>query len=269
MQRRQFIQTAGAATVLGSGISSAQSLGQTLGDAALRLNPLIQPEERVEKRVFAGTNPEIVSWETTFCRSPMPPYEVGSGRRAAYLHALVTANFVPVIGAPLVRRDAPPTERLGFYFYFKTTVALLGLPNVRPEEFISSTGKYFDCSSTKQLFTGVISKNFVTIDYRKIKLTEGNKTYHPTHEVYHELNASGGYPVDAPALLRQLTKPSSTPGRDYTSKSMWVENTLLFDIPLRPLRFTLELPPMVIQGIEVPLPTCYFEPFDISTNKWV
>lgn len=50
---------------------------------------------------------------------------------------------------------------------------------------------------------------------------------------------------------------------------MWVENTLFFDIPLRPMRFILELPPMAIQCIEVPLSTCYFEPFDISTNKWV
>ena len=59
-------------------------------------------------------------------------------------------------------------------------------------------------------------------------------------------------------------------GNRFVAASFWLEETLFFDIPYRPLRFTLELPPIIIQsGIEVPMPTCYFEPFDISKNNFV
>jgi len=267
MKRRQFIQTAGAATALCAGVSNAQSLVQTLGDAALRLNPLIQPEERVEKRVFAATSPDVVSWETTVYRSLFPPYGKIFKTTNAYLHTLKNDSYLPLITNPLVRRDYQSTAKQGFYFYFKTFVALMKLPNIRPEEFISSSGKYFYCNRSDQSIVGTFPKGWMTIDYREIRLIDSNTVHSPTHEVYRPIKDQ--VVLDVAPSLRVIDRPTEIPREDYRGSSMWIEKVLFFDLPQRPIRFTLELPPMIIQGIEVPLPTCYFEPFDTATDKWV
>lgn len=69
--------------------------------------------------------------------------------------------------------------------------------------------------------------------------------------------------------MKPLTGPGIWPREDSKWDNAWIEKALYYDLLLRPIRFRLELPPMTVQGIEVPLPTCFFEPFDISTNKFV
>jgi len=277
MKRRQFIQTAGAATALCAGVSNAQSLVQTLGDAALRLNPLIQPEERVEKRVYPHSESNSYIWKEitrTFSNDDPTAYGLPRNEKGQYFHkriwcfveALATDEKILLTGGGLHRRDIQQTTKSGTYWYFGNTVLWLSLPRRTSKSPNEIQDRYAYPELTSVRPNNGIKGGFLSIDFRKIKIVEGNHIYSPTHEVYHELNESGGYPVDAPALLRPITKSSIYP-LNYSSMS--IQNILYFDIPQRPIRFTLELPPMIIQGIEVPLPTCYFEPFDTATDKWV
>ena len=69
-----------------------------LKDAALRLNPAIQPIEREEKRLFDNSNPEIVKWDITTCKkinhlASNEKFKVRNG----YIEKLATEKDVPYV----------------------------------------------------------------------------------------------------------------------------------------------------------------------------
>lgn len=259
--------------LLGTTLGRTQGAGQVVSDAVLRLNPLIQPKERYEKRQYVAINTPDALWQTTVCGKKTPPVANEPekfSRVSAQLGKLATQISVPVLSNILVRSGYQATARPGFYFYFKTTHAFLRLPQKRPENFISATGKYMNCGSSDDLIVDQVIKNSISIDYRKFALIQGDQVSYPSHEV-----ATRNMPPDIngfkdkEAYLRPLTGPDIWPREDSKWDNAWIEEALYYDLLLRPIRFRLELPPMTVQGIEVPLPTCFFEPFDISTNKFV
>ena len=269
MKRREFIQATAASILLTSRGVSAQNLGETITDAALRLNPFIQPEERVEKSEYDNSRPKEVRWEKLVCEATYPERKLLTGWDA-FIEKLATSEYVPPVFSPLVRRDIKTTERDGFYFYFAATLACLKLPTVRPPRFVTTSGKYLFCGSSTQLIDNfVFPKGWVSFDCREIKLIEGNKLYHPSHRQLRPINPETGASLDVAPSLAVITSPIQYPGKDRKGSSLSFEEYLFFDIPHRPLRFRLELPPMIIQGVEIPMPTSYFEPYDIATGKWV
>jgi hypothetical protein len=270
MKRREFLQATAASLLIPAQGGCAQAMSETIGDAALRLNPAIFPEERVEKREFDNSRSEEVRWETTVCKSAVVPKDRLFTLHDAFIEKLATQEYIPCMSAPLFRADIQTTPRTGFYAYFKTTVACLKLPNVRPPQLISTSGKYFHCGRGPELVPDFIFKRgWISIDYRKLKLIEGRNTYHPTHQQYRPVNPdTGAYLEVAPSLI-PITEPDVGPKKEWKGSSLWVEKYLFFDIPHRPLRFKVELPPLIIQDVEVPLPTYYFEPYDVVNNTWM
>ena len=272
MKRRQFIfaGSAGAISLLGSSASQASNVGQAMTDAVLRLNPAIQPEERYEKRIYTAINTPDALWQTNVCKrsypSPNEPKTLAPVR--AYLDQLATQNSVPILSTPSVRRDIQATSKNGFYLYFQTSFAFLRLPNIRPKNFVSTTGAYMDCGINEGYISDAIPKNSMSIDYRKFALIQGDKVSYPTHRLEVPQNKDGGI-LPEQSYLKKLTEAEMWPQKDSRSDFFTIYETLYFDLPLRPIRFRLELPPMIIQGIEVPLPTCFFEPFDHLNNKFV
>ena len=276
MNRRDFLKTSLATTILSSQAGCAESLinSSTKGDAILRLNPYIQPEERVEKRVYDNSKPQNVVWHSAWQEFDERWDTVN---RKAYFakKELRTVGFVEGVSTPekilfipglLARRDYQSTPKQGFYLYFKSSIAWLALPrhSTHTPEIIQD--RY---ALDEQFSADVagIEKGFVSIDYREFKLLEGNAIRKPTHMVYWPVNSQGAYEDVAPSLIPPAIK--ITPGRYLNRADMWVENVLFFDIPYRPLTFKLEIPPLIIGGVEVPMPICFFEPFDENKNKWV
>lgn len=263
MNRRDFLKTSLAATILGSQASCAQSLISPIatGDALLRLNPYIQPEERKEKRIYDNSRPDAVVWATTSHKARTPPYSRIFTHLDGFVESLVQDDFIPVVGGLLVRRDIPQSDKSGFYFYLGTGVSLLKLPSVKPDELISTTYKYYDTGSTSQLIEKEIPENWISFDFREIKLIENGKEYKPTAELWY---GGGRKMYDTP-----INRPVYYPARRKKYSHLDISAIMRFDIPYRPLHFKLEIPPLIIGGVEVPMPTCFFEPFDEEKNKWV
>ncbi|MFZ6688622.1 hypothetical protein ACO0K0_12815 [Undibacterium sp. SXout11W] len=273
MKRRQFIfaGSAGAISLLGSSASQASNVGQAMTDAVLRLNPAIQPEERDEKRIYTAINTPDALWQTNVCGVTVPTMPNEPKQQTAvraYLSQLATQNRVPVLFDPAVRRDVQATSKQGFYLYFNTLYLFLRLSDIRPKNLISYTGKYMDCGSREEYMSGPIPRNAMSIDYRKFALIQGDKVSYPTHKLEIPRTTDGGI-LPGQAYLKSLTEADVWPATDRKMSKSSIDQTLYYDLPLRPIRFRLELPPMIIQGIEVPLPTCFFEPFDHLNNKFV
>lgn len=263
MNRRDFLKTSLAATMLSSQTSCAQSLISTNadGDALLRLNPYIQPKERVEKRVYDNSKPELVVWQTTTQKATTPPYSRVFTDIDGFIESLVQDDFIPVIGGLLVRRDIPQSNQSGFYFYLGTGVSLLKLPSVKPDELISTTGKYYYTGSSTQSIEKEIPESWISFDFREIKLISNGKEYKPTGELWR----GGGIKMyDAP-----INRPVDYPSRRKKYSRLDISAIMRFDIPYRPLHFNLEIPRLIVGGVAVPMPTCFFEPFDEDKNKWV
>jgi hypothetical protein len=275
MNRRDFLKTSLAATILSSQSSCAQSLisPNASGDALLRLNPYIQPEERVENRVYDKSKSEVVAWHSLWQEQDEKWDTVN--RRSYYAKKVLrTIGFVEgvstnekllYIGGILVRRDYQSTSKQGFYLYFSTSLQWLSLPRRTRKDSKIIEDRYALADSTETVEG--FEKGFVGMDYREFKLVEGSTIRKPTHMVYRPINSQGAYENVAPSLTP--TSIETTPSRYVNRDKVSVGNVLFFDIAYRPLHFKLEIPPLIIGGVEVPMPTCFFEPFDEEKSKWV
>lgn len=276
MKRREFLQATAASLLMASQSGYAQSIGQTIGDAALRLNPAIWPEERVEKREYDNSRPDVVVWHTAPYQMTYPKKEVT--RTVGFVEKVSAESKILYIPGFLLRPDLQPNrfgivipqlprDGDGFYFYFSTTLAWLALPR--------RTSKAPDVIQDRYAFDEQFSVNstdgfpadFASFDCQEIKLIEAGRTYKPTHMQYRPVSNDGVLLDVAPSWVP--ARRTIFPGKNFKHPSLGFEKIVYFDIAHRPLRFKVELPPLVIQGIEVPLPVCYFEPFDEISNKWV
>lgn len=250
----------------GAGLTYAEEVGQLVSDAVLRLNPFIQPEERREKRQYAALNLPNALWQTVVCQ---PAYEKKTRTgEVVQLIELETTESIPVLDGVSVRREYQATSSLGFYLRFQAMHRFLSLPNKRPGNWVSTTAKYMDCGGNEGLAYGLVLKNSMSIDYRKFALIQSDQTTYPSHSVDIPRDPSSGGLILEKTFLKPLRDSDIWPREDSKYRYALIEKTLYYDLPLRPIRFRLKLPPMTVQGVEVPLPTCFFEPFDISTDKF-
>ena len=181
MQRRMLNQYFLGGLFLHGCASPTESM--ILKDAALRLNPAIQPIERKEKRLFDNSNPEIVKWDITVCRhrSELPPEE-RFNINIGYIEKMATEKEVPyvVFGT---KRDINYTEKNGLYLRFHAWTKSLENPMHRQKEVVSTTSKYFTCLNDNR-HKKVECKNCQTIDLRKVKIISDNKEYYPRQFVH-------------------------------------------------------------------------------------
>ena len=255
MQRRMLNQYLPGGLFLHGCASPTESM--ILKDAALRLNPAIQPIERKEKRLFDNSNPDIVKWDITNCRQlfdflPKEIFTVNSG----YIEKMSNEQGVTYVVFN-TKMDINYTKKKGLYLRFFIKTRLLENPKHKPKEIVSTTSKYFTCLNDRRQ-KEVECENCQKIDLRKVKIISDNKEYYPRQFV-HEPSKNGAL-LDTPPVLMDID------GVDEFSEGL--ETVLFFEIAPRPIRFTMVPPPLYFKGIKVPLPTCFFEPFDYMTGEW-
>jgi hypothetical protein len=112
-----------------------------------------------------------------------------------------------------------------------------------------------------------IKKGLAAINYKDTKIIEGEKKYSAEKLIFQKLNSSGALEDKTPQLV-PISGTSMIPNRDLYSDYFDIAETLYFNIDHVPLSFTLELPSLLINGEKVPLPVCYFEPYDLYSDSW-
>src|SRR5262249_51634939 len=140
----------------------------------------------------------------------------------AFVERLANTDELPIVSAPLVRPDIAQSAKPGFYLYFGTTIGTLRLPETRPPEFISSTGRHFYTRHSNHLKPRRYPPGYLSIDYRQIRLTEGGTTHRPTGELWH----GGGRPV----LDRPVDAPVEYPGVEVANRTLPIHAIMRFDL---------------------------------------
>lgn len=255
MERRAFVKY-GAGVLLFPAYSLAKDADFS-NDALLRTNLAVLPVEREEKRIFDNSNPEKVKWDTTVCKDklqlePVETYTIDM----AYIESMATDAEVPYVTFS-AKQDAQSTDKKGFYLSFSVGVSLLASPRQKPDELVSTTSNYFNCLNDLRQ-QHVKCNKCASIDCRKVKIISDNKTYSPTRFVHKPSKA--GVLLETPAVLKELATVYEF------SREIWI--TLFFEINPRPIRFKLVPPPLYFHGVKVPLPICFFEPYDLLTGEW-
>jgi hypothetical protein len=164
----------------------------------------------------------------------------------------------------LVRQEIVPELNKGFLLYFSTTLSYLSLPrrlagNSEVKERYSFSEQFSERSKDG------IKKGLVKIDYKKTELIENGKSYFASKIVDEES-------YERPSEYKKLIEINGLevyPKIDLTRSYFDIEDVIFFDIDHVPLKFEVKLPPSIIDGVEVKLPVCYFEPYDIVSRQWV
>ncbi len=257
MERRKFIG-------LGLGLGLSSALVNTLAVAqgtskAVGRGDEILPKERSEKRVYDRSVPEVVVWHTGADTSTI--------RTVGFVEAASDKNKLLYLSGFVLRKDIYPDLDKGFYLYFKTSFSYLALPRRLLGEQHPSQERYAFSEQTTVLSAEGIKAGLVRVDYRNTKLIEDGKVYSPESIVLESRNSVAGS-SEAASVLQRLEGPITYPDNDVKRSYLWVSETLYFRMDHIPLNFKLEMPPLVINGFEVPFPICYFEPYNILTKKW-
>lgn len=269
MKRRHFLSCgAGIAALLNTRFGQAEEKSQSISDTILSLNPVIQPMERKDKRRYKSNDSSDITWQTVVCQGK-DEHQPRVGK-VVQLEQLEMPNMIPELAGITVRQDYPATGTPGFYLYFSTLYHFIRLPAKKPENLISTTAKYMDCGGVTGAISGKVKKNSMSIDYRKFSLIQDDRVINPSHKVERRIlpKDNNGF-SDLEPYLDPLTGVSTWPNEDENYKYKQIQKTLFYDFPVRPIRFMLELPPITIQGIKIPLPTIFFEPFDILKDRFV
>lgn len=254
MQRKDFIKY-GAGFLLIPGCSSQKDT-YILKDVILRANPAILPTEREEKRIFDNSNSEFVKWGITLCTEKSAINPTNFSIDMAYIESLATDESVPyvIFNAKL---DINYTDKKGLYLSFSVGTRLLEMPKHKPKELLSTTSNYFNCLNDLRQ-KKVDCEKCQSIDLRQVRVISDEKIYHAKQFVHRP--TKNGILIDAPPVLMDIE------GVHEFSKSTW--NILFFEISQRPIRFKLIPPPLYFKGIKIPLPICFFEPYDVAAGKW-
>jgi hypothetical protein len=221
------------------------------------LGDVVIPKERVEKREYDRTVPQVVVWRTGQDRSTV--------RTVGFVEAASDDNKILYIPGFLLRKEIYPDLNGGFYLYFKTSLGYLSLPRRLRGQPNQVQERYaFDEQLTATPADGV-EAGLVMVDYKKMRLIEDGQIYSPESIVLENGKSENSEAYNA---LKKLNGPISYPGKDMKTSDLWVSEVLYFSMDHVPLNFTLELPPLVINGANVPFPVCHFEPYNILTKKW-
>lgn len=227
----------------------------------------IYPKERVERRVYDSSEPNIVVWHT---EAQTPDYPGGSfSRTIGFVEAASNEKKILSINGFLVQRQHISGVEKGFLLQFRTSLTYFSLPR----RVLGKETKYQNRYDFSELLSehpkDGIKEGLIKIDYRNIRLIENGKIYHPKKRAVEELNAYGGL-KDVPPSLVDIDKADVIP-KKYIDKedTIYLDEVLYFDIDHLPLNFKIEIPSAFINGFEVPFPTFYFEPYNTVTNEWI
>ena len=247
--------------------SGAQNLLQSAKDAVLSLNPNIIPKNN-EKLLKLPAPSSYGRWDQTTCASRVPPLSERFTKHKVFIRECASPESIPLVEVPLVRFEFPQTKRVGFYLYVSHLISFLKLPSEKPNELIATTSEYFDCNDSRSIQSTKVAANSCSFDYRRISLVVNGKVHHPTHYIH---NTYEGLTLrtDIPATLEPLEGPTRFPKKTYSPRQFGLVDVIFFDLPIIPIRFNLELPPLNVLGVEVPMPEYVFEPFDLLSNQFV
>jgi hypothetical protein len=214
----------------------------------------ICPEEKFERRKYDRSQPKIIFWKT----------DENKQHTAGFVESASDDKRILYIAGFLVRQEIVPELSRGFLLHFATTLSYLSLPrrlagNPEVKERYSFSEQFSERSK------GGIKKGLVKIDYKKTELIENGKSYFASKIVNDE---SYDRTSDYKKLIK-IDGPQVYPGIDLTRSYFEIEDVIFFDIDHVPLKFEVKLPPLIIDGVEVRLPVCYFEPYDIVSRQWV
>lgn len=225
----------------------------------------IFPKERVEKRVYDSSRPDIVVWHT---EAEKPDYPgAPSTRTMGFVEAAAEEKKILCINGFLVQRQHITDVEKGFFLQFRTDFIYLSLPRRVLGKNIKYQDRYAFNELLSETFNDGMQAGLLKIDYRNIRLIENGKIYHPQKKIVEELNSYGGL-KDSPPLLMDIRKADVIPGKNEKNKSvLYLNEVLYFEIDHIPLNFKIEVPSVLINGVEVPFPTFYFEPYNTVTHE--
>jgi hypothetical protein len=243
----------------------AQNLFRTIGGSLSSFSS-VWPKEKSENRKYDLSKPAAVVWHTA-------PFEISYPKKTVlrtvgFVEGASTNSRILYIPGFLVRHDPQPNLDNGFYLYFSISLTYLALPRRLKGNKGEFQERYAFGEQLSVRSNEGIKAGFLKMDFRKVKILEEGISYSPKKEIFRKLNSRGGL-ADSPPDLVSIADLDVYPKSDNEESWLDIQKTLYFDMNHCPLKFTLELPPMIINGIEVKLPVCYFEPYDILKNEWV
>jgi hypothetical protein len=240
----------------------------------------------------------LVNWEAVPRK-----FEPTKTTTYGFLEGLATERVLPVVlplnigtvpnpwfGRDEMIKGVPAFPRSGLYVAFEVGVGMMSLPRRDKKEDGLPAGRHdhFDSFALGPNRRNQINSdsNFIVplaacvtkIDHREIRLITDKKTYVPDEELWHVFAFQHG--LYGPGDLYDPTRnegrfygrpPVPTCSRrDVTATSARIEFIMRFDTGSTiPMQFRLELPQLEVMGKSIPMPTPYFEPYDIVNNKWV
>lgn len=243
-------------TLLLQGCASSKT-DDFLRDSLLRANPAILPREMEEKKIFDNSNPELIKWDISVCRkknqlASMEKYTFD----LAYIEIMASSEGVPYVGFTATS-DINYTSKKGLYLSFSILTGFLKSPKQRPDELISTTSNYFNCLNDSRQ-NKIDCKKCQSIDLRNTKIISDDLIYHPKKFVHRP--TKDGILIDTPPVLIDM--------QEIYEFSREIRIVLFFEIASRPIRFKLFPPTLYFNEIKVPLPICFFEPFNYLEGKW-
>lgn len=259
MKRRQFFLAAWANVLFSQNHASSKGFGFDFS--------MVVPKERSEKREYDFNVPDVILWKSKMVESFTSR---GTFRRTVgFIETASDTEKLLYLPGILVRQEILEKKNDGFLLYFKMSLNYLPLPR---RELIGGKTRFIDRYEFEDDATFMpsvkIKQGLVKVDYTRMKLTERGKVYVPKKFLYRARTDSGEF-ESQDVTFKPIGDNMSYPSRDIPRSYFQIMETLYFEIDHVPLNFKLELPPLVINGIEVPLPVCYFEPYDINNKKWV
>jgi hypothetical protein len=224
------------------------------------------PKERVEKRVYDSSKPDVIVWHT---EPQTPDYPGGSTTRTmGFIEAASDERKILCVGGFLVQRKNINGIDKGFLLQFATHFTYLSLPRRTIGKEIKFQDRYALMNIFSENSSDGIRKGLFKFDYRKIRLIENGKVYHPKKILIEELNEYGGL-KDVPPYLVDITDVVITPKENKKMNDLYIDEVLFFEIDHMPLNFKIEIPSFFVNDAEVPLPVFYFEPYNTVTDKWM
>ncbi|PFH09427.1 hypothetical protein BCF11_1823 [Collimonas sp. PA-H2] len=272
-------------------------LGTALGQFAPRafsqtdlfngLNPNIWPgQKRVD---YSTAQSPLIEWEEIKDEA-VSNSQPDKKKVLGFIDGMATDSVLPVImpiglgaqpqpwrGRDETERHVPEFPRSGLHMALDLPVGMLPLPRRAQRSDGSQKRRHEDFHLLELDYGRLIPACLLKLDHREIRLITDRRAYHPDPELWHVYafqRGISGVDIDHPdsRILRYYARPP-VPTCNYGNHSKSVasiEFIMRFDTgPVIPTRFRIELPPMEYSGKLLPMPTVYFEPYNMSTNSWV
>ncbi|MFC5475457.1 hypothetical protein [Paraherbaspirillum soli] len=284
MNRRTLLQLG-----LGAALGQLASRASAQTDLLNGLNPNIWPGQ---KRVDYNTaQSPLIEWEEVKDES-VKRSQPEKRRMLGFIEGMATETVLPVLmpiglgvqprpweGRDETEKSVPTFPRSGLYMGFRQAVGMLPLPRrgQRPDGSPIPRHAYFDLMDLDSHDRIAAPACLLKLDHRKIRLITDSRTYHPDPELWHVYSYQRGISsVDVEHPESRVPKYYLRPPVPACSYSSPVQSIVSIDFimrfntgPVIPTRFRMALPPLEYAGKSLPMPTVYFEPYNMRTDDWV